>query len=1612
MIFASQIASKDDFISLLSSTPINLLTLQPWEVQDKGHFQVQTDLKVVTFSREDETLLKGNKIALQVEGSGQFGIDGFYFAVDTSLNDTILLPFFRQRVSGMCLWFSPLVHCWVFTSDKEMIDYLHDDSPRSVARLGRCLCCNSRITSFWLPYQASVPPAVWKMLDKVVDLRVSVVPLEVADTKGMFQLLSITGATQSILNGLYSPFIHSKSPHVSFIKESLDFNPEKVEMLFNQINLCWQIVLHKHDEKLPTLLARIYCGKDVVLPNRLINTERTVFNHHFESIGEEQLQLKAFPLHELFTHCKYYLWIGNLSCLEEHKDIGGFFEPDDNADKATFLMEQAIAFKHIGDTALKLIFNESQSTWEIIDIEANKVLADLSTQYGILPNVANIDNCCWHVWNSAHDDYFLHPSMTSVLVTSNTILAECEAKLAKRKEAKQSQFSFIANQSLLIRDVTGEGLVQSDYTLHATTCFTNFVGDVFLSSKMLRGSFMYEIEVIAVGLKDDEIGWVSNTFNDSFMSVISSDSRSLAHCIDWKAGDVICCTIAIFDNRVESLLFINGLQASKVMIAATSTEDDFVFMPAISTFPGSCYRINFGHRPFQTATEPIANGYYESVHIAAFTVGDANVMFTDQERDAVEGGKYYCISGISNLADGIYCPNFDNKHDGHATFCHINNQKLHLFYSIALQCWKLVNESKDVELLRIKCFKKRPILPHHLLLPAQVQMLAFAGLDEARSYELSLLNDEKFMALQASEIARVFFVNKNLIGLKPVDNNVCYIHSDYSVRFICLSSIVGEIALSSRITLDSKFYFEVEVKNIIEEEFLRIGWVSPKQSHGRSNWMIDGVNKLKSSDSFLTSEPFGSSQRWQNGDCIGCAIECSDERKAIQFSVNGNFDLPNGLAFAGFEFEDVVFLVSPMITACRGTELFVNFGDRPFRYSPPDSRYMSLLSAQQSICAKRTELIVQEGIPLELLAARNEYRLRLHTKEIEEATLLKNFAKLEHHSSNHDLVLNQTTELALFDAVPANFRNVPTADLVAQLHWILTEATRIADNYWDEIAKIKQQSSIEATSIKRTIQKLNNFKQELELELQQLETGVTLPLKEQPLPPFFQPVVVAPPVVSAPRTYIKIAELKGVQSSGSCIIVDGLHYHGSMAPTKVKAKFKHRDLETEINREFNFMKIFYEHRLLSKFVKPIDLFLGEQGEIISEAGENLSEYRCIVMEWGQFNLEDHLRRKENINISELLTIAETLLDIVIAAHSCKVVIMDLKPSNIVRFIDGEGEVFWKAIDFDNSRFVNENIGAFTPAYAAFEIADMALGGRVVSASPSMDICSLGWIVWKMLNGGKSLWDYLGIGDDEDSILRKLKSMNQQDIEVEITRTFGAHKAVVSWLTKALRVDPRERNDIHSLKNSTLFQRKDATRLDSDLLAGISKVVEKQADRIIDHVDALADRFSDLNQQIQMDFMQRKGGESLLTEVLDLLRTQQQDAKANDIDFERLLGAVNDVEASLASNFRDILDITSATAMGQSEQLTMLTEMMQSMQSQLDTIARFQKQQLSILSRLDAAGNRMPHLFCILPEMKEASKTVSGKMKDRAMQLFSKAYSILWNRSRLIFICPVTLEMVS
>ena len=528
----------------------------------------------------------------------------------------------------------------------------------------------------------------------------------------------------------------------------------------------------------------------------------------------------------------------------------------------------------------------------------------------------------------------------------------------------------------------------------------------------------------------------------------------------------------------------------------------------------------------------------------------------------------------------------------------------------------------------------------------------------------------------------------------------------------------------------------------------------------------------------------------------------------------------------------------------------------------------------------------------------------------------------------------------------------------------------------------------------------------------------------------------------------------GMNSSGKSVILDAL-FTGAHTTTAypVKIKLFRTAYTIKAHREYDMMSRLHrsDH---GHFIRPYGFLNGCHGQIIPHTDDDrelCAGSVCIAMEAGVVDMHTYLMDIVHVAVSEKIAIISQLLDILVAAHQCRVVLLDFKLNNVVRVNDGKYYYRLKAIDFDNSRLNDEEIAhETTAAYASPEIARAILGLTTgapektrLRATDKMDIMALGWTVYEVANNMKSYWRNQAIPIlDDNSILIALSHLNDEDVKKNIEATFigGQYTSLRSWLLHALKADPSERATADQLLNHhSLFGSKERTADYTNMMHKISSNVNHWGEKIMTRFDELSDsltgslgKFGDslevasLNMALGSE-QNKRGIESLYV----LLESQMKMITEGGIlDCTFLESAVKtatkgmeaNLSARMSSSINELMTSVSATDPSQSEKLDTLLSLMGELGGKSDRLQEDIKElrlmtqaQGEMLAAMEKYGNCMPHSFVILPEVAYEKLAVTASVVDKMMNVAKrktmKMKHLLWSKSRIVFICPITLKQV-
>jgi len=215
----------------------------------------------------------------------------------------------------------------------------------------------------------------------------------------------------------------------------------------------------------------------------------------------------------------------------------------------------------------------------------------------------------------------------------------------------------------------------------------------------------------------------------------------------------------------------------------------------------------------------------------------------------------------------------------------------------------------------------------------------------------------------------------------------------------------------------------------------------------------------------------------------------------------------------------------------------------------------------------------------------------------------------------------------------------------------------------------------------------------------------------------------------------------------------------------------------------------------------------------SQSGMRFDNHIAMVMEKGIINMDQYLVEYVNyLKTTDYPNIISSVFNIVKEAHRKKLVLLDLKGSNIMLFDSGRGMNVWKGIDLDGSLLVGKLLDessfmATVPFMAPELLAVDSLTG--LRADPLQDIWSLGILTFNILVANQifTFWTLLGIYDDTE-IKEEIRSgkFTQERVDELISRTFpgNANSNKKKLLLRMLKIFPTARSTIAALDSSPYF----------------------------------------------------------------------------------------------------------------------------------------------------------------------------------------------------------------
>ena len=268
-------------------------------------------------------------------------------------------------------------------------------------------------------------------------------------------------------------------------------------------------------------------------------------------------------------------------------------------------------------------------------------------------------------------------------------------------------------------------------------------------------------------------------------------------------------------------------------------------------------------------------------------------------------------------------------------------------------------------------------------------------------------------------------------------------------------------------------------------------------------------------------------------------------------------------------------------------------------------------------------------------------------------------------------------------------------------------------------------------------------------------------------------------------------------------------YQGSVIGDQkkdVKVKIVAMEKKYLLLRELEALNLFKNSRF---FVNLMHDQLLSSADFIQPAQSALrfDNHIAMVMEKGVVTLDRYLAMHgSELAMGDYMQIIGSAFNIVKEAHSKKLVLLDLKGSNIMLFDSGIGMRVWKGIDLDGYLPVDSPLGESsfmaTVPFMAPELLD-AIQLTGLRANQSMDIWSLGILTFNIFVAKQScdFWKSMGMNSDTE-IREGVRNgrLTQENVDENINRNFPGHVNSTQrrLLHKMLKVNPSERYTIAAL----------------------------------------------------------------------------------------------------------------------------------------------------------------------------------------------------------------------
>lgn len=326
----------------------------------------------------------------------------------------------------------------------------------------------------------------------------------------------------------------------------------------------------------------------------------------------------------------------------------------------------------------------------------------------------------------------------------------------------------------------------------------------------------------------------------------------------------------------------------------------------------------------------------------------------------------------------------------------------------------------------------------------------------------------------------------------------------------------------------------------------------------------------------------------------------------------------------------------------------------------------------------------------------------------------------------------------------------------------------------------------------------------------------------------------------------------GVVFADKAMLLDGVLYSSNVIGengVEVKAKVIARFYGARIEHEYKCLNTLFMNAS-GFFVRPYTFLHSTQLKVAS--GPFLfSDHVGLVMEKGIKTLEEHVQQNPKISYAEKIFILSRIIDVVEQAHLNRLIIMDLKSSNFMKFRVGDDAV-WKGIDMDGALSAGQPLqGNSFKSTAAIMPPELATDYSRLVSTPSIDIWALGMLAYRLFSGpgGANFWSIQGIYDDA-GILSALPTLSQETVYRLVAKEYHGEQnsQLRHFLMHVLQVNGADRPSISALKQYPLLS--GGASVSASMIFCQLTSIDKKLDRIYITLDSIGSEFRAYNSDMR------------------------------------------------------------------------------------------------------------------------------------------------------------------